>query len=307
MASEPAPTHDHTQDQQDQGKAPAPSATHDSAHGQRQGPEAARLQGHWLLAKLGKRVLRPGGIELTRQLLGATDLRPGRRIVELGPGVGRTAEILLDSIPASYRGVDPNPEGREQVAAVLEGHPQAEYVVADAASTGLPTGQTDLVVGEAMLTMQSEDAKRAIANEAARLLAPGGQYAIHELALRSDRDEAELEAARKHLSRIIKVGARPLTQEAWCALLEDAGLEIVWTGTAPMRLLEPRRLIADEGLLGAFRFWRAVRRTPGARDRIRAMRQAFRAQGELLTAVAIVARKPAPPSEAGEPSDGAEH
>ena len=74
-----------------------------------------------------------------------------------------------------------------------------------------------------------------------------------------------------------------------------------------MRLLEPRRLIADEGLLGAFRFFRAVRRTPGARDRIRAMRQAFRAQGELLTAVAIVARKPAPPSEAGEPSDGAEH
>ena len=166
MASEPAPTHDHTQDQQVQGKAPAPSAAHDSAHGQRQGPEAARLQGHWLLAKLGKRVLRPGGIELTRQLLGATDLRPGRRIVELGPGVGRTAEILLDSIPASYRGVDPNPEGREQVAAVLEGHPQAEYVVADAASTGLPTGQTDLVVGEAMLTMQSEDAKRAIASAA---------------------------------------------------------------------------------------------------------------------------------------------
>lgn len=262
-------------------------------HGRRQGPEAARMQGHWLLAKLGKRVLRPGGIELTRRLLRAADIRPGCRIVELGPGVGRTAELLLGSSPASYRAVDPNPEGREQVASVLAGHPGADYVVADAADTGLPTGEADLVVGEAMLTMQSEEGKRAIIAEAARLLAPGGRYAIHELALRADRGEEEREAARKRLSRIIKVGARPLPEEEWRALMTGAGLEVVWTGTAPMRLLEPRRLIADEGVLGALRFWRAVRRTPGALERIRAMRETFRAQGELLSAVGIVARKPA--------------
>lgn len=263
-------------------------------HGRRQGPEAARMQGHWLLAKLGKRVLRPGGIELTRRLLRAADIRPGCRIVELGPGVGRTAELLLGSSPASYRAVDPNPEGREQVASVLAGHPGADYVVADAADTGLPTGEADLVVGEAMLTMQSEEGKRAIIAEAARLLAPGGRYAIHELALRADRGEEEREAARKRLSRIIKVGARPLPEEEWRALMTGAGLEVVWTGTAPMRLLEPRRLIADEGVLGALRFWRAVRRTPGALERIRAMRETFQAQGELLSAVGIVARKPAP-------------
>lgn len=262
-------------------------------HGRRQGPEAARMQGHWLLAKLGKRVLRPGGIELTRRLLRAADIRPGCRIVELGPGVGRTAELLLGSSPASYRAVDPHPEGREQVASVLAGHPGADYVVADAADTGLPTGEADLVVGEAMLTMQSEEGKRAIIAEAARLLSPGGRYAIHELALRADRGEEEREAARKRLSRIIKVGARPLPEEEWRALMTGAGLEVVWTGTAPMRLLEPRRLIADEGVLGALRFWRAVRRTPGALDRIRAMRETFRAQGELLSAVGIVARKPA--------------
>ena len=49
------------------------------------------MQGHWLLARLGKRVLRPGGMGLTRRLLAAAAPEPGERIVELGPGVGRTA------------------------------------------------------------------------------------------------------------------------------------------------------------------------------------------------------------------------
>ena len=276
------------------GPAPGPAPLHPAGQGrgQRTAPEASRMQGHWFLARLGKRVLRPGGIDLTRRLLTAAAPAPGERVVEFGPGVGRTAELLLARRPSSYRGVDPNPEGREQVAAVLARHPGAEYVVADAAATGLPAASTDLVVGEAMLTIQSDKHKREIVAEAVRLLAPEGRYAIHELALRGDRSPAQLEATRKELSRTIRVGARPLPLEAWKELLTNAGLVVEWTGTAPMHLLEPGRLIQDEGLLGAARFWRNARRTPGARDRIRAMRQAFALQGELLSAVGIVARRP---------------
>ena len=286
---------DVTQDPpRDSGPGPGATPPHPAGqgHGQRTAPEASRMQGHWLLARLGKRVLRPGGIDLTRRMLAAAALAPGERVVELGPGVGRTAELLLARHPSSYHGVDPNPEGRKQVAAVLERHPGAEYVVADAAATGLPAASADLVVGEAMLTIQSDEHKREIVAEAVRLLAPGGRYAIHELALRGDRSPAELEAARKELSRTIRVGARPLPLEAWKDLLTDAGLVVEWTGTAPMHLLEPGRLVQDEGLLGAARFWRNVRRTPGARDRVRAMRQAFQLQGELLSAVGMVARRP---------------
>lgn len=286
---------DVTQDpSRDSGPGPGATPPHPAGqgHGQRTAPEASRMQGHWLLARLGKRVLRPGGIDLTRRMLAAAALAPGERVVELGPGVGRTAELLLARHPSSYHGVDPNPEGRKQVAAVLERHPGAEYVVADAAATGLPAASADLVVGEAMLTIQSDEHKREIVAEAVRLLAPGGRYAIHELALRGDRSPAELEAARKELSRTIRVGARPLPLEVWKDLLTDAGLVVEWTGTAPMHLLEPGRLVQDEGLLGAARFWRNVRRTPGARDRVRAMRQAFQLQGELLSAVGMVARRP---------------
>mgnify|MGYP000895912409 CR=1 FL=1 len=128
--------------------------------GLRQAPEASRMQGHWLLATLGKKILRPGGIALTRKMLAAAAPTSQDRIVEFGPGVGATARLLLKANPKSYAGVDPNPQGRQAVAKVIAPYAQAQYVVADAACTGLPEASADLVVGEAMLTIQSPQAKK---------------------------------------------------------------------------------------------------------------------------------------------------
>lgn len=142
----------------------------------------ARLQGHWLLASMGKRVLRPGGLHLTREMLEAAAPHAGDRIVEFGPGVGLTAAELLAARPPFYVGIEPNTEGRAKLDAVLAGRP-ARVVTAEASATGLDAGSADLVVGEAMLTMSSPQQRRAIVAEAARVLAAGGRYAIHELAL----------------------------------------------------------------------------------------------------------------------------
>lgn len=260
---------------------------------QRERDEERTMQGHWLLASLGKRVLRPGGLGLTRRLLAAAAPKPGDHIVEFGPGVGHTARRLLAAKPSAYVGVDPNPEGRTSLERVIRRSPNAIVVTADAANTGLPGALADLVVGEAMLTMASQEDKAAIIAEAARLLAPGGRYAIHELALTDAApapDASGRGEAGKAISREIKVGARPLKLDGWAKLLDDADLDITWTGTAPMRLLEPTRLVADEGL-GAVRFaWRLLTR-PKARARVRAMRRSFRERRDELEAVAIVAVK----------------
>ena len=260
--------------------------------GERSGPEAGRMQGHWLLAKLGKRILRPGGRALTAKLLERAKPAGDDDIVELGPGVGATAEVLLRANPRSYRGVDPNPEGRDAVKNILKKHPRADYVVADARETGLDDASADLVVGEAMLTIQDDAGKNAIVAEAARLLRPGGCYAIHEMAWLPDHTDEERETARRELSRVIKVGARPLTLEGWKELLATHGLEAEWHDRAPLHLLEPRRIVSDEGLWGALRFWNNARRLPGASDRLKAMRQGFQLQGKLMGGIVILARKP---------------
>ncbi len=54
----------------------------------------------------------------------------------------------------------------------------------------LSDASADVVIGEAMLTMQGNAAKHTIVAEAARVLRPGGRYAIHEPALVPD-DAAE--------------------------------------------------------------------------------------------------------------------
>ena len=54
---------------------------------------ASNAPGHWVLARVGKRVLRPGGLELTLQMLSNARLT-GARVVEFAPGLGRCGNRL---------------------------------------------------------------------------------------------------------------------------------------------------------------------------------------------------------------------
>ena len=247
---------------------------------------AADAPGHWLLARLGKRVLRPGGLGLTRRLLAQAGVG-GADVVELAPGLGRTAADLLGLGLASYTGVE-----SDEDAARATGR-AGTVVIADAASTGLPDASADVVVGEAMLSMQSDAAKRRIVAEAARVLRPGGRYAVHELGLLpDDLDDETKTGLRRDLARVIKVNVRPLTIAEWSSLLEEAGFEVEWTGTAPMALLRMRRNLADEGLRGTLRIVRNVLRDADARRRVLAMRRIFQQHRHAINGVALVARIP---------------
>ncbi|MFW6049931.1 MAG: class I SAM-dependent methyltransferase [Myxococcota bacterium] len=253
----------------------------------------AKAPAHWLMARLGKRVLRPGGIETTRWLLEHATIGPEDDVVELAPGLGWTARRILASKPGSYVGV----ERDEEAARVAERACQPDggrIVVGDAARVPLEDGSATVVIGEAMLSMQPDHKKDAIVAEARRLLRPGGRYAIHELAVvPDDVDEALLSHIQRDLSQAIHVGVRIGTVPRWRAWLGTHGLEVEALATTPMRLLEPDRLIRDEGAIGAARFAANALRTPGALRRLRTLRATFRRHQPHLRAVALVARRTA--------------
>jgi len=258
------------------------------------GPAVEKMPGHWLLARMGKRVLRPGGLELTRQLLSALAIAEGDDVVEFAPGLGVTARMTLARRPLTYSAVERDRDAAEVVRRYLFG-PNEQCIVGTAEQTGLRGDCATVVYGEAMLSMQPAAAKSRIVAEAARLLRPGGRYGIHELCLvPDDLDRSIRDDVQRELTAEVHVGVRPLTSGEWRQLLESAGLTVVAEATAPMHLLEPWRLVNDEGLPGALRFLWNVARHAAARRRVLAMRRIFRKYRSNLAAIAVVAEKRGP-------------
>lgn len=253
--------------------------------------DPARMPAYWVLARTGKRVLRPGGRKLTESVLSALGIGSQDHVIELAPGLGATTRLILRSRPAAYTGIERDGDAADIVNAMLteDGH---ACLVGKAQGTGLEDGAADVVVGEAFLSMQPDPAKRAIVSEAFRLLQPGGRYGLHELALQPDSLDQDIqERVRADLAETLRVGARPLTIAGWRSILEGAGFRIEQVKTAPMALFRPQRVIQDEGLLRSVRIVGNVLRDPVVRDRVRKMRAHFRRHGQHLCAVAIVARK----------------
>ncbi len=257
-----------------------------------EGLSSDRIPGHWLLARLGKRVLRPGGIELTQRLLKGLAIGPSDDVLEFAPGMGATARLALAAKPASYVGVDRDPAVVAQLGQVLTGDRQT-CKRGEAHQTGLSDESVSVAYGEAMLTMQPEVMKASIVKEAFRCLRSGGRYGIHELSLQPDDLSAEAKAEiQRELSSAIKVGARPLTVAEWRSLLEEAGFVVESVSTNSMSLLETARVIQDEGIGGSMRILWNTLRDRHAMRRVLEMRAVFRRYAHQMGSVAIVARKP---------------
>lgn len=246
------------------------------------------LPGHWLLARLGKRVLRPGGRELTERILANAGL-PGADVVELAPGLGITAMAVLRRNPSSYIAVEFDDDAAALTRAAVgeRGH----AIQGEASHTGLPDASADVVVGEGLLTMQTDAHKAEIAREAYRVLRPGGRFATHDMVLQDGVDDETKSEVRHALTRGIKATVEPLRAAEWRDLLTGVGFRVDAVSFAPLLMLEPRRVIADEGLVPSLRFAWNVVRDHDARNRVLGMRRTFRKYRDILSAIGIVATK----------------
>lgn len=171
--------------------------------------------GHWILARMGKKVLRPGGKDLTLKLMRALCISPQDDVVEFAPGLGFTASLALESNPKSYLGID----AVKLLCRKIKGN-KVCFVEGNAAHTNLPDESKNKVFGEAMLTMQADHRKAEIVREAHRILKKGALYAIHELGLfPGNMSEQQKAGIQRDLALAIRVNARPLTEQEWTELL----------------------------------------------------------------------------------------
>lgn len=254
--------------------------------------DVSKMPAHWLLARLGKRVLRPGGLAVTRALLDSLAIGPEDDVVEFAPGLGGTARMILERKPRRYTGVERDAKAAQWTSRHLPVQPSVLIVVGAADQTELPDGSASVVLGEAMLTMNPQEQKERIIAEAFRLLRPGGRYGIHELSIvPDDISSDQRDEIYTSLSSVLHVGARPLPRAEWRELFETSGFQIEHSGHAPMRLLGPRRLIQDEGIWGALRLAKNVLRDAQARRRVLAIRRIFDHYRDHISAIFLVGQK----------------
>ncbi|MBX2909929.1 MAG: methyltransferase domain-containing protein [Chitinophagales bacterium] len=249
----------------------------------------AKAQGHWILARMGKRVLRPGGKELTQKLISGLQISSADNVVEFAPGLGYTAALALTKQPKTYVGVDADEDAVALLSQKVKGE-NVQFVLANAAGTKLADSSKNKVYGEAMLTMHADKRKSEIIQEAHRILKKGGLYAIHEMGL-VEVDEELKNKIQKDLAFSIKVNARPLTVNEWKTLLEQEGFTVKQVYTNEMLLLETKRIIDDEGFFRTLKIGFNILRFGAARKRIFEMREIFQKYQQHINAVAIIAEK----------------
>lgn len=254
--------------------------------------DAATMPAHWLLARLGKKVMRPGGLPVTKTMLAGLGIGPDDDVVDLAPGLGVTVQLVKAARPASFRGLERG-EAEAERARRLAGAAPYTCVVAPPEATGLPEGSASVVYGEAVLSLETDATKGEIIAEAARLLRPGGRLGLHELLLRpDDLAEARKREIEDDLTRTLRVRARPLTLTEWKALLQAGGFEVTVASPASLLLLSPATVLRDEGIGGTVRMMARTVRQPAALTRVSAFLRIFRRYSDHLGSIALVARKP---------------
>ena len=117
-----------------------------------------------------------------------------------------------------------------------------------------------------------------------------GHWLLAQLGKKVLRPELK-EEIQKDLARTIRVNARPLTVAEWTALAEEAGFEVLDVYQTDMALLEPKRLLADEGPAGVAKIAFNLARKPQIRERVLGMRGVFRRHADHIGAIGLILRK----------------
>ncbi len=245
--------------------------------------------GHQVMAAAGKKILRPGGKAATAQLFQWAAFQPGDRVLELAASFGHSAIALAQQYGVQVIGIEKNPASVARArlniqAAGLAG--QVQVLEGDVFRLEELSEQFDYVLAEAILTMQSLPAKRQILHGVCDRLKPGGKFLSQELLARDRADEIH-----RALAATLRANSTPLSEADWIDTCEAAGLQVVQCRTGKMELLNPTRIIQDEGLRDGLKFcWTVLTQAP-VRQRLLPIRRVFQQYCQELGYIVLCAER----------------
>jgi arsenite methyltransferase len=168
----------------------------------------------------------PGGLDLTRRLARALELRRGDHVLDIASGPGTTALLMAAEFGVEVDGVDLGPTTVEKANATAADRRMAQQVrfhCGDAERLPMDDGSVDAVICECAFCTFPD--KTTAAAEIARVLRPGGRVGITDVALDPARLDVELQSLAGWVACI--ADARPVAE--YVELLEGAGLRVTRT------------------------------------------------------------------------------
>ncbi len=201
--------------------------------------------GHFLLKRLGKTKLRPGGITATNWLLKQVQFTADTKVLEVACNEAETLMCLAKKYHCACTGIDINEKAIAQaIKKVVKEELQDKVKLQVASALDLPfvDNTFDVVINEAMLTMLSMEEKAQAIKEYYRVLKKGGILLTHDVMLIKE-DSKLIETLRS----VINFPVTPLTKENWLNLFQNNGFEEVIEKDDPMTLMSDKGMILDEG------------------------------------------------------------
>jgi SAM-dependent methyltransferase len=153
------------------------------------------------------------------------DLHEGEAVLDLGSGGGEDVFISAARVGPTGRvyGVDMTDEmlelaRRNQRDAGVE---NVEFLKGTIEQVPLPDDSVDVIISNCVINLSAD--KPSVFREAARVLRPGGRFAVTDIVADPDMDEA----TRRDMAQWTGCIAGALTQEEFRGELEAAGFEAV--------------------------------------------------------------------------------
>ena len=150
------------------------------------------------------------------------DLHEGETVLDLGSGAGADVLISAQRVGATGQaiGLDMTDEMLDlaRANAAEAGVANVEFIKGYMEDIPLPEASVDVVISNCVINLAAD--KRRVIAEAARVLRPGGRFAVSDVIADPDMDEA----TRADMQQWTGCIAGALTEDEFRAVLSDCGL-----------------------------------------------------------------------------------
>ena len=245
--------------------------------------------GHNFLARLGKKKLRPGGIEATDWLTEKGEFSKQTKVLEVACNMCTTSIELAKKFNCNIVGIDLDTKALEKAKinirkANLEN--RIEVIQGNALKLPFADNTFDIVINEAMLTMLSPKAKKKAISEYYRVLKPGGKLLTHDVAYLNP----QLEQIILELRKTININVSPLSVADWESVFKQSGFSSVESTNGEMTLMSLKGMIKDEGLLNTLNIIKNGHKREN-KEMFQNMHTFFTKTGKELKYIAVCSQK----------------